>query len=133
MCSAKGAHFEATKALLLLGAPITIEDLKQRSNAAGDTRQLRADLQAWAADALAQHRAFHGTFLCGCFPRTTLTSVTANPHLPLLAGKPGLLEKIAVFVGIMVGAELRHAQAMGPSIAAVDWAAHDEAWPGVQR
>ena len=93
-----GAHFEATKALLLLGAPVTTNDLKQRSNATCDTRQLRADLQAWAADTLAQHRTFHGTFLCGCFARTTSTSTT-NPYLPLLVGKPGLLEDIAAFVG----------------------------------
>ena len=52
--SAFYANFEATKALLLLGAPITIESLKQYSKARGNTRQLRADLQTWAADALAQ-------------------------------------------------------------------------------
>ena len=27
---------------------------------------LRADLQAWVADALTQHRTFHDTFLHGC-------------------------------------------------------------------
>ena len=78
-----------------------------------------------------QHRAFYGTFLFGCFARTTLTSTT-NPCLPLLAGKPGLLEKIGAFVGIVVGVELRHTRAMGPAIAAIDWAAHDEAWPPAQ-
>uniref|UniRef100_A0A7S2D2Y1 Ankyrin repeat domain-containing protein n=1 Tax=Florenciella parvula TaxID=236787 RepID=A0A7S2D2Y1_9STRA len=126
-CAGK-AHFEATKALLLLGAPITAKDLKQRSNATGNTRQLRADLQAWAADALVQHRAFHGTFLTGCFAHTTPMDTT-NPHLPLLAGMPGFLEKIAAFVGIVVGAELRRTRAVGPAIAAIDWAPHDRAWP----
>ena len=29
-----------------------------------------------------------------------------NPYLPQLAGKPGLLEDIAAFVGIVVGVEL---------------------------
>ena len=124
--SAGNAHFEATKALLLLGVPITIEDLKQYSDAPGNTRQLRADLQAWAADALVQHRAFHGTFLTGCCARITPLDTT-NPYLPQLAGKPGLLEKIGAFVGIVVGVELRHTRAMGPAIAVIDWAAHDEA------
>ena len=129
--SVTNGHFEATKALLLLGVPITIEALRQRRNAPGNTRQLRADLQAWAADALVQHRAFHGTFLTGCCARITPLDTT-NPYLPQLAGKPGLLEKIGAFVGIVVGAELRHTRAMGPAMAAVDWAAHDEAWPPVQ-
>ena len=111
--------------------PITIDDLKQRSTASGNTRQLRADLQAWAADALVQHRAFHGTFLTGCCARITPLDTT-NPYLPQLAGKPGLLEKIGAFVGIVVGVELRHTRAMGPAIAAIDWAAHDQAWQAVQ-
>ena len=111
--------------------PITIEDLKQHSGAPGNTRQLRADLQAWAADALVQHRAFHGTFLTGCCARITPLDTT-NPYLPQLAGKPGLLEKIGAFVGIVVGVELRHTRAMGPAMAAIDWAAHDQAWPPAQ-
>ena len=111
--------------------PIAIYDLTQRSHAPGNTRQLRADLQAWAADALVQHRAFHGTFLTGCFARTTPMDTT-NPYLPLLAGMPGFLEKIAAFVGIVVGVELRRTRAMGPAIAAIDWAAHDQAWPPAQ-
>jgi len=122
--SAGHVHFEATKALLLLGVPITIQDLKHHSSAPGNTRRLRVDLQAWAADALVQHRAFHGTFLTGCFARTT-PAMKTNLYLPQLSGKPGLLEKIAEFVGIVVGAELRHTRAMGPAIAAIDWAAHD--------
>ena len=32
-------------------------------------------------------------------------------------------------VGIVVGKELRYTRAMGPAIAAIDWAAHDEVWP----
>ena len=178
------AHFEAIKALLLL-----LKDLRQRSDAPGNTRQLRADLQAWAADALVQHRTFHATFLFGCFPHpskstakqstadipqqqpnsltatttsegaplrsydatgarvtitttttvtpTTITTVTTqtrttNPWLPLLAGKPGIREKIAAFAGIVMGVELRRLRAMGPAIAAIDWAAHDEAWAPAQ-
>ena len=188
--SAVNGHFEATKTLLLLGAPVTMYDVGAR-DFDGDTlspRRLRATLKVWAAAALLQHRTFHKTFLCGCFSRSststiqqtstiiplqqpisltattrtmsecppmrsydatgarvtttttttvTLTAVTTimtqtrttNPCLPLLAGEPGLLEEIAAFVGIVVGAELRHTRAMGPAIAAVDWAAHDEAWP----
>ena len=182
--SAKGAHFEATKALLLLGAPVAITDLKQYSDAAGDTRQLRADLQAWAADALAQHRIFTSTFLFGCsvhpqdttvertvseislphpvpfFPPitneaapvritdntgakvviTTVTTVThatvttvittartTNPVLRMLEGEVELRAQVAEFVGVVVGRELRHTRAMGPAIAAVDWAAPDQA------
>jgi len=183
--SVQQGRVEATKALLLLGAPITIEDLKQCSDARGNTRQLRADLQAWAVDALAQHRTFHATFLFGCFPHpsesttqqtstvvpqqqpnsltATITSEcpptrlydasgarvittivttatpddittlvtqtrTTNPCLPMLAGNPGLLEKIAAFVGIVVGAELQSTRAMGPAFAAIDWEAHDQDW-----
>ena len=36
---------------------------------------------------------------------------------------------IAAFVGIVVGVELRRTRTMGPAIAAIDWAAHDQAWP----
>ena len=71
--------------------------------------------------------------------RTTKVSVkvtalmdTTNPYLPLLAGMPGFLEKIAAFVGIVVGVELRRTRAMGPAIAVIDWAAHDQAWPPAQ-
>ena len=176
-------RIEATKALLLLGAPITIEDLKQTSDAKGDTRQLRVELQTWAADLLVQHRIFCNNFLFGCsahpsmstqqtttvipldqpnnlsgthttespatyfrdaatgtvFTTTSVTTITptevttvtthtriTNPHLPTIAGMPGVLERIAAFAGIVVGKELRRTRAVGPAIAAVNWAAHDE-------
>ena len=122
--SADGAHLEATKTLLLLGAPVTIRDLRQYDNAEGDTRQLRADLQSWAADALAQHRAFHDTFLFGCSAYEGIT-------LAMLEGVEEVREKIGAFVGIVVGAELRRLRAVGPAIAAVYcWALHDEEWEG---
>ena len=35
-------------------------------------------------------------------------------------------KRIGAFVGIVVGAKLRRLRAVGPGIAAVDWAAHDE-------
>ena len=121
-------HFEAAKQLILLGAPVTIEDLKQSSLAAGDTRQLRADLQAWAADALVQHRIFNRTFLFGCSVH--------EPHwehggiaLTILEGVEEVRGKVAEFVGIVVGKELRRTRAVGPAIAAVHWAAHDQPWP----
>ena len=114
-----GAHFEATKALLLLGAPVTIEDLKQYGHATGDARQLRADLQAWAADALVQHRTFTSTFLFGC-------SAHGDIALTILEGEEELRAQVAEFVGIVVGKELRRTRAMGPAIAAIDWAARDE-------
>jgi hypothetical protein len=119
------ADLEMAKALILLGAPITIEDLRQHNNFKGDACQLRHYLQAWAADALVQHRTFHGTFLVGCCARTP-TAPTTDQCLPILAGKPGLLEKIAAFAGVMVGEELRRTRAVGPAIAAVDWELHDE-------
>ena len=59
------AQFEAAKTLLLLGAPVTVQDLREVKQG-GNTRQLRADLQAWAADALVRHRVFLNTFLFGC-------------------------------------------------------------------
>ena len=66
--------------LLLLGAPVTIQDLKQETPAHGNTRQLRADLQAWAADALTQHRTFHNAFLFGCsaHPSTSAIEQTSS-------------------------------------------------------
>ena len=110
-------------ALLLLGAPVTAHDLRQHPNARGNTRQLRADLQAWAADALTQHRTFHDTFLHGC-------SAHEGIALAALGGVDVVREEIGAFVGIVVGAELRRLRAVGPAIAAVDWAAHDEEWEG---
>ena len=162
-----------------------------RANAGGTTLQLRADLQAWAADALTQHRTFHDTFLFGCSahpstsvteepttltipllpsnhltpplgsttfttgptydvdgakitetitttlsPSTVTTTITrtrtTNPYLPILGGH-GMAQQrksIMEFVGIVVGAELRHLRAVGPAIAAIDWAAHDQPWDG---
>ena len=114
-------HLEATKTLLLLGAPVTIRDLKQYANATSDARQLRADLQAWCADALTQHRTFHDTFLFGC-------SAHEGIALAALGGVDRVLERISEFAGIVVGAELRRLRAVGPAIAAVDWAAHDQPW-----
>ena len=43
---------------------------------------------------------------------------SARAFRPLLGG--------ARFLGVVVGAELRHLRAVGPAIAAIDWAAHDE-------
>ena len=119
--SSFSAHLSSTQTLLLLGAPVTARDLRQLTNARGNTRQLRADLQAWAADALTQHRTFHDTFLHGC-------SAHEGIALAALGGVAEVREQIAEFVGIVVGAELRHLRAVGPAIAAIDWAAHDQPW-----
>ena len=100
---------------------MTIRDLKQYINAHADARQLRTDLQAWCADALTQHRTFHDTFLFGC-------SAHEGIALAALGGVDEVREEIGAFVGIVVGAELRRLRAVGPAIAAVDWAAHDEPW-----
>ena len=77
-----------------------------------------ADLQAWAADALTQHRIFHDTFLFGC-------SAHEGIALAALGGVDEVREEIGAFVGVVVGAELRRLRAVGPAITAVDWAAHD--------
>ena len=91
------------------------------ADAPGDVKRLRTQLQAWAADALTQHRTFHDTFLHG-------TSAHEGIALAALGGVAEVREQIAAFVGIVVGAELRHLRAVGPAIAAIDWAAHDEPW-----
>ena len=122
MVSFLEGHFETTKTLLLLGAPVTISDLSQQSLASGDNRQLRADIQAWAADAVVQHRIFTSTFLFGC-------SAHRDIALSAFEGVEEVREKVAAFVGVVVGEELRRTRAVGPAIAAVDWAAHDEPWP----
>ena len=93
----------------------------QYSNAPGNMRQLRAELQAWAADALVQHRIFQRTFLFGC-------SAHGDIALTILEGEEALRAKVAEFVGVVVGKELQHTRTMGPAIAAIDWAAHDEQW-----
>ena len=115
-----GGH-HTSKTLLLLGASAPIRDLKLRANAPGDARQLRADLQAWTTDALAQHRTFHDTFLFGC-------SAHEGIALAALGGVDEVREEIGAYVGIVVGAELRRLRVAGPAIAAVDWAAHDAPW-----
>ena len=49
----------------------------------------------------------------------------------MLEGEVDVRAEIGAFVGIVVGAELRHLRAVlqvGPAIAAVDWAAHDQPW-----
>ena len=119
--SVNEGHLEATKTLLLLGAPVTIRDLEQRANALADASQLRSDLQAWCTDLLAQHRTFHRTFLFGC-------SAHEGIALAALGGVTEVRRNIGAFLGIVVGAELRRLRAVGPAIAAVDWAAHDEPW-----
>ena len=137
---------------------------------------------AWSAATLAQHRAFHDTFLFGtsahprhitiqqtttvipqqppnllaatvtteCPPAhtfdengnristttvittlsptasTTIVTLSRTTNLPMLLGLPGVREDIAAFAGIVVGKELRYTRAVGPAIAAIDWAVHDE-------
>ena len=122
--SAGNGHFEATKTLLL-GAPITITDLKQLSSDKGDARQLRANLQAWAAEALVQHRIFQRTFLFGCSAHA-VHWVHGDIALAKLEGEEALRAEVAKFVGVVVGKELRLTRAMGPAIAAIDWAAYDQ-------
>ena len=187
--TAHRANARATQTLLLLGAPVTPHDLMVHTNAHGNTRQLRVDLQAWAADTLSQHRSFHDTFLFGCSahpstsvteepvtltipllpsnhltpplgsttfttgpiydadgalitetitttlaPSTVTTTITrtrtTNPYLPIIGDLEHIRIEIAAYVGIVVGAELRHLRAIGPAIAAIDWAAHDQPWDG---
>ena len=45
-----------------------------------------------------------------------------------LGGVAEVRELIAQLAGVVVGTELRHLRVVGPAIAAVDWAAHDEEW-----
>ena len=81
--------------------------------------RLRADLQAWAADALLQRYTFQSTFLFGC-------SAGEGILLAMLKGHDGVRAEIGAFVGIVVGAELRRLQAMRPTIEAADRAWHEE-------
>ena len=64
---------------------------------------------------LAQHR----TFLFGC-------SAHEGIRLSVFEGVEEVRERVGAFVGVVVGAELRRLRALGPAIAAIDWAAHDE-------
>ena len=65
--------------------------------------------------------ADHDTFLHG-------TSAHEGIALAALGGVAEVREQIAEFAGIVVGTELRHLRAVGPAIAAIDWAAHDQPW-----
>ena len=47
--------------------------------------------------------------------------------LPLLSGKDNILEKIAAFAGVLVGAELRRARELG-AIEAIPFGQHDQQW-----
>ena len=59
---------------------------------------------------------------------TTTVTRTTNPHLPIIGDLEHIRMDIAAYVGVIVGAELRHLRAVGPAIAAIDWAAHDQPW-----
>ena len=61
-----------------------------------------------------------------------LCSVHEGIALAALGGVGEVREQIAEFAGIVVGAELRHLRAVGPAIAAIDWAAHDQPWPPME-
>jgi len=63
--SCLNADFDTTKVLLLLGAPVTAQDLKHRSESKGDTRELRSGLIRFANESLRTHRIFIATFLFG--------------------------------------------------------------------
>ena len=52
------------KTRILLGAPVTVHDLKCRTGST-HTRKIRSELKAWSADAIEQHRVFCRTFLFG--------------------------------------------------------------------
>ena len=64
------AHFEAIKALLLLACPSPSKTLRQRSDAPGNTRQLRA---------------FSDTFSVDSFTDAHATDVNGQPVRELLA------------------------------------------------
>lgn len=120
--SAYNTRFETTKTLLLLGAPVHVYDLMRYSDSHGDTRQLRTDLQAWAVEALAQHRTFCNTFLFGC-------SAHEGTLLAALGGMEEQRREIGAFVGIPTGVELARLRKFLADLEAIIWAAYDEEWP----
>ena len=81
----------ATKTLFLLGAPVTAEDLKQRTNARRDTTLLRADLQTWSANALVRHRIFRNTFLFGVWAHESHTQTSHTEPLVTRVEPPNSL------------------------------------------
>ena len=103
-------HFDATKTLLLLGAPFTINDFRHN-------RQLRTDLKAWAATALTQHTTFVSVVLLGCTHEsettTTSTTTTAIPippaargHMPLSTSEAPPVCYLDANAGRRVGAKV---------------------------
>ena len=72
-----------TTTLLVLGAPITIEGLKQQGYYSD--MDLRLDLKIWAREALARHRTFLSTLLYGCTvhpQETTFEQTTFEIPIP---------------------------------------------------
>ena len=67
------------------------------------------------------------TSIAGGAVTTTIsrTRIT-NPYLPVIGDLDHVRMEIAAYAGIVVGAQLRYLRAIGPAIAAVNWAEHDE-------
>ena len=115
-------HPEAAKSLILLCAPVTEDDLKERYLAAQGlypavAHEVRTELHNWAATHLKQHRDFQSTFLFGC-------SAHAGIALSMLGGG-GCMEqtrkRIGAFVGVAVGAKLRIFRELAHTINSVEW------------
>ena len=70
-------------------------------------RPFRANLRAWAARVLVQHRTFQATFLFGC-------SAHDGIALSVLEGVPEVREEVGAFVGVVVGAELQRRSMQNP-------------------
>ena len=110
---------EVAQSLLMLGAPVSVENLKQQHMAPADARKLRAELLEWADTALAQHRTLQTTFLFGC-------SAHDGIALSMLGGVEGERERIGEFVGVLMGVKLRRMREVKAGIEAVAWQEVDQ-------
>ena len=100
---------EVVKALILLGAPATFDELQQRTNVHENAGDVRVSVHLWAADIIAQHRVIQGTFLPGC------SAHKGGIALSKLGGGGCMMQVralIGAYVGLIVGRELRGRRAV---------------------
>ena len=64
-----------------MGAPVGIHELQRYANSPSQPRQLRADLQAWAVEAIERNHVFRSTFLFGLSPPPPI------PTYPLITNR----------------------------------------------
>lgn len=102
---------DAAKTLIQIGAPVTVEDLKQRTGAEGSAKKMRAHLKDWSDGGRAarqwRRRAWFDIFLFGACAHGDDLALGA------LGGMRNVLESIGAYAGAIMTDELRRRVAIG--------------------